>query len=1207
MRRRILLLHHVAARGHANHLRLLHARLLPERGHPALPRRHVALRVLVVAQRQRRQIRTHLAQTLVQLLRSHVVVREAAVAQTEHPHLHALQQVRGTLLAQRSEEHARILRQLAVAARRAQHHHVLLVRQLVHLHLVQLAHRHVHAARLRVLHQRVRQLLRVVRLRTVQHRQLERVARAHSAQLARRHCTTHEVVVTLLQMRLQRSVQTVRQLRMRAVQLQETTLVRQEVLQVVAQILLVVQLERVLALRAQTRVVAVQRPVAALHRQLHLLVRRTHRGNHILHQTRAVAEDDRRTVVCLRLVERLDRLRHIRVQSHRRHVHVAVRHRHQTHLLLVRQLTASSELLHCRHRGSLRLLASRVRVHFRIQNHDVHILARRQHVVHTSVTDIVRPTVSSNDPLTDLLEQIALGSNLRQSRTHLLQSLQHVHDLVRHRLATTTVAEVLQPLTEQIRQLARKRLSRLQNRLHQTLQHTTTLRHRHRHAQTVLGVVLEQRVRPCRSLTTRVVRVRVERSRSSPDRRATRRVRNVHALTEQLRDQLHVRRLSASVARSAELQQRLVELHRTHVVATHQIALVRNRHRVLPVATLLLLHLLEVLHHQRLVSARLHAQLASRAIHRRHLDAETQIAQRTAARRLQRLEALRSLLRLLLRQQDRTNARVRTYRRTLVALNALVDLPLGIHHRNTTLLVLRRSRRHHATGSERRHGQRVALVAHDRQHHLVHELGSTLQHVRLLHRRIHPLLARIVDLDHRLQRVVQTVPVVVDNVLALLDVRLLDHLLHDRKHLLHRHAVRQLEVHDTHRRVHVLAQVELAGQRRGVHHEEAGVLASQDALRLAGQQLVDLLLGGGGGVQQEDAVVLQRGEHVELVQVAALGARHVVGAADVVRAVDGVLAVAQVVHGPAVGFLRLVLGVALHVQVVVVAQDLHDGLRHGHRAVGAHAPHDRLVDALRHRVGLGQLRQRAVGDIVVDAHGEALDGLVRAQVLEHRAHLAGREVLGAHAVAAADDHRVHVAGGVHEGGAHVQVQRLARAGAVLAAVQHGDALHGLGQHGEEVLHAPGSEQTHLQHAHLAAAGVQVVHRLVHHVGAGAHADHDVLRVLRAVVLERAVAAAEHGRHLLEDLVHEVRHGRVGGVGGLHQLHVDVGRLGRAAQVGVVGVDGAIAVALHGVPGHELLERLLVDGADVAGLVRSAETVEEVHKRQASTKGSNMRA
>ena len=667
------------------------------------------------------------------------------------------------------------------------------------------------------------------------------------------------------------------------------------------------------------------------------------------------------------------------------------------------------------------------------------------------------------------------------------------------------------------------------------------------------------------------MRVRVERSRSSPDRRATRRVRNIHALTEQLRDQLHVRRLSASVARSAELQQRLVELHRTHVVATHQIALVRNRHRVLPVATLLLLHLLEVLHHQRLVSARLHAQLASRAIHRRHLDAETQIAQRTAARRLQRLEALRSLLRLLLRQQDRTNARVRTYRRTLVALNALVDLPLGIHHRNTTLLVLRRSRRHHATGSERRHGQRVALVAHDRQHHLVHELGSTLQHVRLLHRRIHPLLARIVDLDHRLQRVVQTVPVVVDNVLALLDVRLLDHLLHDRKHLLHRHAVRQLEVHDTHRRVHVLAQMVLASQVRRVHHEEASVLTSQNTLRLAGQLRLHLLQRRCVRVQQEDTVLLQRREHVELVQVRALAARHVVSAADVVRTIDRVLSVSQIVHRPSVRLLRLVLRVSLHVQLVVVSQNLHDRLRHRHRSIGAHAPHDRLVDAARHRVGLRQHGKRTHRHVVLNAHRESLHGLLRTQVLEHRHHLTGREVLRAQSVASADHHRVDLAQTVAERRARVQEQRLALRARVLAAIQHRHTLHRLRQHLQEVLHAPRTEQTHLQHAHLAAARVQVVHRLMDHVSTRAHTHDHVLRVLRSVVLEQTVATTKHRRHLLEHLVHDLGNRRVRRVRSLHQLHVDIGTLSGTAQVRVVRVDCTVTVTLHGLPRHELLQ------------------------------------
>ena len=61
--------------------------------------------------------------------------------------------------------------------------------------------------------------------------------------------------MTLLQMILQLRMQTISQFRMCTIQLQETTFIRQEVLQIITQFLLIVQLEGILALSRQTRII----------------------------------------------------------------------------------------------------------------------------------------------------------------------------------------------------------------------------------------------------------------------------------------------------------------------------------------------------------------------------------------------------------------------------------------------------------------------------------------------------------------------------------------------------------------------------------------------------------------------------------------------------------------------------------------------------------------------------------------------------------------------------------------------------------------------------------------------------------------------------------------------------------------------------------------------------------------------------------------
>ena len=79
-------------------------------------------------------------------------------------------------------------------------------------------------------------------------------------------------------------------------------------------------------------------------------------------------------------------------------------------------------------------------------------------------------------------------------------------------------------------------------------------------AEPELGVVLEQRVRPCRPAPVGVDRPRRRRQVAAVDRRAAGRVGDQQPVAEQLRQQLQVRRLAAAGAGAGELEQRLQEL-----------------------------------------------------------------------------------------------------------------------------------------------------------------------------------------------------------------------------------------------------------------------------------------------------------------------------------------------------------------------------------------------------------------------------------------------------------------------------------------------------------------------------------------------------------------------------------------------------------------------------------------------------------------------
>ena len=61
--------------------------------------------------------------------------------------------------------------------------------------------------------------------------------------------------------------------------------------------------------------------------------------------------------------------------------------------LLVKELSDSTE------RSSLRSLTAGVGVNLSIEHEDIHVLTRSNHVVETTVTDVVRSTVATDDPL----------------------------------------------------------------------------------------------------------------------------------------------------------------------------------------------------------------------------------------------------------------------------------------------------------------------------------------------------------------------------------------------------------------------------------------------------------------------------------------------------------------------------------------------------------------------------------------------------------------------------------------------------------------------------------------------------------------------------------------------------------------------------------------------------------------------------------------
>ena len=698
---------------------------------------------------------------------------------------------------------------------------------------------------------------------------------------------------------------------------------------------------------------------------------------------------------------------------------------------------------------------------------------------------------------------------------------------------------------------------------------------------------------------------------------AARGVARVHPVAHQLAQQLDVGGLGAAGAGGGELEVGLCELDVLDGLAVDDVLLeVLVLHGHLVEVHLLALHLLEGGHHQGVGGlvvlvgrAGSQAHAAAQAVIGRDLHAE-EVAGRVLAQALggHRLKGGGHLGLLLLGQQHRTDGRVGAAHGAAVALNAALRVPLGHLGGDTALgesggAVLPRAVQH-AVLLEHGHGQLVALLAVHGQHDVADEGRDALG---LRHRGIGGVGPALGDLHLHCggnARVHRGVVLVHDGLACLLEVGVVVVLLH----VLHGHVQRNDLGQGEEGRLQdavdpLLAKAHLHGQLGRVNDVELGVLPGQIPLHLAGQARIQLLRAP-GAVEQEGAALLQVLGGVVLVDVGGCVDRHEVRRGHQVRGPNGLVAEAQVALGQAAGLHGVVGEIRLGILVRHQA-DGGDGVLVGaHGAVAAQAP-----DLAGHLAGMGQLHllivQGGVGHVVVDADGEAVLGIFLLEVIVHRDELARRGVLGAEAVPAA--HHADVAAArLVQGGHHVQVHRLAHGARLLGPVQHGDALAGGGDGRREVLHGEGTVQVDLHHAYLAALLVQVVHRLLHGLGARAHDDDDFFGVGGAVVVEELIVPAGQ----LADLVHVVLHGiRQGGgllVGALLALEVHV-RVDVVAPVGgVLRVQGLTAESLQRIIIHQFPQILIVQRLDPLHLVGGAEAVEAVHERVLAADGAQVR-
>ncbi len=142
--------------------------------------------------------------------------------------------------------------------------------------------------------------------------------------------------------------------------------------------------------------------------------------------------------------------------------------------------------------------------------------------------------------------------------------------------------------------------------------------------------------------------------------------------------------------------------------------------------------------------------------------------------------------------------------------------------------------------------------------------------------------------------------------------------------------------------------------------------------------------------------------------------------------------------------------------------------------------------------------------------------------------------------------------GFADGGADIEVERLAEGAGLFGAVEDGDLLDRLGQRLDEGVQREGTVEADLDDADLLALLGQVLDGFLNGVGAGTHDDDDPLGIGGADVVDQLVLAAGELGELVHLFLDDLDAGRVVLVDGFAPLEVDVRVLGGAAHDRTVG-------------------------------------------------------
>ena len=403
--------------------------------------------------------------------------------------------------------------------------------------------------------------------------------------------------------------------------------------------------------------------------------------------TRSITYNEWWTRISLSLSYGLNTLVVISTHSYHSYIDVSITHSYLSKILLSYFLTACSKLCNSTGRSRLRSLSACIWVNLCIEYKYIYISVRCKYVVKTAVTDIVSPTVSTEDPLALLSGKVSISYDV----VFLLSLYTASWKCLNH---SSCCLSILAWVLSCIKILLNNFLSISIYLIHKLL---STVNNSHSkslcskcHTVAILSIILEKWVSPGRTSTSLVNCIWVSRWRTAPDWRTTCCICNKHSITEHLSNKLSIRSLTTTCTSTRELKVRLSELTSLwcNCIELSKYIFVKLKCSTV-IETLLFYHLcIKRWKWKCLISFNLRADIYTRtaACTVKYGNSNCKLLTRHTLH-IYHLHRLRSLSCLFLIHNSRTNCCMRTYIRAKVTLQAGILIPNRNFNCYTSLLV----------------------------------------------------------------------------------------------------------------------------------------------------------------------------------------------------------------------------------------------------------------------------------------------------------------------------------------------------------------------------------------------------------------------------------------------------------------------------------------------------------------------------------------